>query len=289
MSIDHCPLCRDSNHKPCFSVQSYKLVICDNCGLFFITPYPAMDDVHSTVSRCRYDNLEIIDPDRHYRNSILNYDTLFSLIAPEIDGAASFLDVGCGTGHLLELAGRDTRLHRAGVELNSGRAEYARKKTRCEIFQTPIEQLNSGRQYDVITMINVLSHIPDFEKLFGSLKRLLTPDGKLILKAGEHSPKATRRTLPDWGIPDHLHFLGLNTIEYIADKYGFDILRHDRWPYSRDLFSPNRFKVSGRSKKRDLIKRIILHTPYALPILARAYDRLNGISIYSSLVIVAMK
>jgi hypothetical protein len=89
----------------------------------------------------------------------------------------------------------------------------------------------------------------------------------------------------DWGIPGHLHFLGLNTIDFICQKYDFKIFKHQRIPLSHDLFSPSRFKAQGRSKVRNVIKQLVLLFPFALPILARIYDIVKGERIYSSFII----
>ncbi|MFC1528299.1 hypothetical protein ACFL5B_00160, partial [Candidatus Latescibacterota bacterium] len=59
---------------------------------------------------------------------------------------------------------------------------------------------------------------------------------------------------------------------------------HDRKPLSQELFSPHTWKSPGRSAFRNTIKRIVVHTPFALAALARYYNMTHGTRIYSSFI-----
>lgn len=286
MTKPACLLCGSRDNEKRFSEHGYDLLVCRNCELFFIDPYPTSTaEVHERVVDYSYENLEIVDVNKHYRGERQYYTRYFPLIFEQCKGASSVLDVGCGTGHLLELLRRVPGLERAGLELNSARAEKARKVAGCEIYQVPIEEFKSEHKFDVITMINVLSHIPSLDSLFKSVRSLLSPEGKLILKVGEMRPDVTRSDIVDWGLPDHLHFLGLNTLDLICSKYGFRAQVHRRVPYSYDFFSPERWRVSGRSRVRNVIKRIAVNTPFALPAMARIHHKLRGGRIFSSFIV----
>ena len=158
------------------------------------------------------------------------------MVAKACEGAKSVLDVGGGSGYLLQQLGANPALSRCGIELNEDRAKMARNISGCVIHQVPIEQFTSDEKFDVIIMMNVLSHIHSHDDLFNSLRSLLSDNGKLILKVGEFSKEPKRTDVRDWEIPDHLHFLGHNTINYICDKYGFRIDTHDRVSYYRGCF-----------------------------------------------------
>jgi len=264
-------------------VRNYDLVSCIKCELFFINPYPK--DAHKHVLNYNYDKLEILDVDKHCLAEIQFLKKYFNMIAQEVRGAKAVLDVGCGTGHLLEQLSIYSNMIRIGIELNQERATVARKISGCKIYQVPIEEFSTNTKFDVIILINVLSHIPSFDKLFSKLRSNLQPNGKVILKVGENKRSIKKTDIFDWGIPDHLHFLGLNTIDFICRKYNFKICKHQRIPLRYDLFSPSRFKTPGRSKVRNVIKQLIVYTPFILPMLARIYDIVKGKRIYSSFII----
>jgi cyclopropane fatty-acyl-phospholipid synthase-like methyltransferase len=194
------------------------------------------------------------------------------------------LDVGCGTGRLLELIAGQPEIERVGIELNRSRAEFARRISRCEIHEVPIEKFECRQPFDVIFMMNVFSHV-HIDPFFSAVHRLLQDQGKLILKVGEVTRTVSKHATHDWGIPDHLHFLGMRTASILAQKYGFRITRHDRWPHSQELFAASTWQAPGRSRLRNLVKRTVAGVPGALPVLAKAYELWHGQTIYTSLIV----
>src|SRR5690606_17833410 len=187
MSGSRCPLCGGQVAREVFRERGIPLMQCGDCELFYIWPYPQdADQTYETVRTYDYDDLEIIDAQRHYASSQLYYQRYFPLILPELASARSVLDVGCGTGHLLELIGRHApHVRRVGIELNGPRAEFARQVADCPILQIPVEQLAADQTFDVIFLMNVLSHVPQLDPLFEAIKARLNPDGRIVLKVGE--------------------------------------------------------------------------------------------------------
>jgi SAM-dependent methyltransferase len=241
--------------------------------------------VHQTVSTYSYDALHIQDPEKHYSASVQFYQGNFLSIEEEVCRGGSILDVGCGTGRLLELLSKHESVYRAGIELNAERAAMARRIARCDIHELPVESFSPARRFDAVTLINVLSHIPSFDTLFPALRALLSPRGRLILKVGECSGKVKKSAMFDWSIPDHLHFLGLGTLSFLCRKYGFRIVRHDRTPLAQNLFTRSRWRSPGRSGVRDAVKAIVASTPFALQTVAAVYRAIHDDSIYSSFVV----
>ena len=280
-----CPLCGDSRHRFAFSERGFDLVQCDACELFYIVPFPMAHDQYKTVANYDYDELAIVSPSRHYASSQHFCDEFLPVIRQHLVGARAVLDVGCGTGYLLERLGQlDPRLIRVGLELNASRAAYAQTKANCEIRQEPVESYQTATRFDAILLMNVLSHVPSFDALFNSLYSLLSDGGVVLLKVGEMTSQVKRSAVYDWAIPDHIHFLGMTTIQHICDKYGFQIVYHERRPVSKDIFSAYKFRSQGRSRLRNALKRSILAVPFALRLLARAYDAVHGKAFYSSFV-----
>lgn len=287
MGMIICPLCESKDNQKRFVENGYSVLRCIHCGLFFIEPYPISPEVrHTVVQDYTFDDITIAGTKEQYAAEVEYYRESFDSIAKHCWGAKSLLDIGCGTGRLLELL-RGPGLICEGVELNAERAAVAHLTSGCTIYQVPVERLQTDKKYDIITMVNVLSHIPSLPQLFEALNRLLSEKGKLILVAGEMRDDVERGDVLGWYIPDHLHFLGFATIQYICAKFGYRILDHQRISYSAHLFSKARFKAPGRSRTRNAIKQAILWTPFALRFLRWRYDIQRSGRVMTSLIVLS--
>jgi SAM-dependent methyltransferase len=281
-----CPLCGAQENARRFSERHHDVLVCGNCGLHFIHPYRG--DAHEEVPPYDYDRLKFIDPARHYASSKSYYKRKYlSYVVSECGTAQSILDIGCGTGALLELLhDENPNIRMVGIELNKERAEFAESVCHCDVYQVGVEEFNYDGRFDVITMINVLSHIPSFDGLFASIRKLLATDGKVILKVGELTDDVRKGAMFDWCIPDHLHFLGVDTIRFICAKYGFRVIGHEREPFSADLFAVRRWLAPGRSAIRSTVKRAVALTPFALWMLRKLYDVRYGGEAFSSFIVI---
>lgn len=287
MSTASCPLCGSTESVKCFDENGYAVLRCNTCDLFYIDPYPSVADVRRSIAPLEGSKAHASAALRdRYAAEKAFYDEHFQAIFKQCAGARSLLEVGCGTGRLLELM-RDAGLDCEGVEPDPARAEAARVRSGCTIHAVPVEELQTGRKFDVITLINVLSHIPALPEFFIAIRRLLAERGKLIIVAGEMRHDVERRDAAHWSLPIHLHFLGFSTIEYICEKFGFRILARDRTPYSSSLFSRARFASPGRSRLRNLLKALILRVPFALRLLRWSYDRTRGGRVLASLIVLS--
>jgi len=288
MPTPACPLCQNTDTRFAFRDNGCELRFCHACELFFIHPYPASGRQHTEVASGRSDAIELLDCQQRYQGELHYYDRHFSAIEIECRNARSILDVGCGTGHLLERLAARSDAFRLGIELNPQAAQFARRTAGCEILEVPFEQFRSERKFDVITLINVLSHIPSFDGLFWSLRHALSPGGKVILRTSEMARSVSRWNQVHWGLPDDLHFLGLETLDCLCSRYRFTVARHIRQPFEEELFRPSRWRQMGRSRLVNLIKRAAISTPAALSALKSLYASMVGQRLFVSFIVLQL-
>ncbi len=282
-----CPLCTNQKTKRAFRDNGRSLEMCSMCGLFFVHPYPAGSRQHACVSSGVSNEIEILDCARRYRGEQLYYRRHLREITEECSGAESLLDVGCGTGYLLQSLASQPNLYTAGIELNAQAARFARRVSGRPIYETPFEEFRSDRKFDVIALINVLSHVPSFDGMFRSIRAALRPGGKVILRTSEMSGNVSRWNQVHWGIPDDLHFLGLTTLDFICAKYGFVIQRHIRTPFEDELFLRSRWEQVGRNRLHNFVKSAGIRIPLMLPALRQLYAATLGNRLFVSFVVLA--
>lgn len=280
-----CPLCGSLETEKAFTENGCTLRVCETCELFFVDPYPTCNVQNKVVASGANPGIGILDCERRHQGERLYYERHFSMIADECEGARTLLDVGCGTGHLLARLASRPGLDRMGIELNEQAAEFARRASGCQILEVPLEEFRGERQFDVITMINVFSHIPTFDGMFRSLRAALRPEGKVILRTSEMTRDVCRWNQFHWGIPDDLHFLGSRTLDFLCAKYGFTVARHILTPCEDEFFDTLRWRQMGRSRTRNLLKSAGVGIPHALPILRQLYRAALGRRLFVSFIV----
>lgn len=284
-SLPACPLCSGRKNRIAFRDNSCVLRICAACDLFFVDPYPSVTQQHEQASSGAHSEIHLLDCARRYEGERLYYGRHLASILEECAGARSILDVGCGTGHLLEKLAGLSDAHRVGIELNPEAAQFAERVAGCEVFRVPLEEFRCERMFDAVTMVNVFSHIPSFDGMFRSLRALLAPRGKLVLRTTEMAANVSRWNQVHWGIPDDLHFLGLRTLDFICAKYGFTIARRVRVPFEDELFRVSRWQQMGRNALQNVVKKAVVRVPGALRGIRRIYTSCLGQRLFVSFIV----
>ena len=97
------------------------------------------------------------------------------------------LDVGCGSGVFLSLA-QQSGFDVTGVELNPTLADKASRKARTEVVVGDFMSVDLGdQQFDVITLLDLIEHLPDPLAALKRCCQLLKPDGYLVAYTPNHS------------------------------------------------------------------------------------------------------
>jgi 2-polyprenyl-3-methyl-5-hydroxy-6-metoxy-1,4-benzoquinol methylase len=100
-----------------------------------------------------------------------------NLINSQQPNKGSILDIGAGTGEFLSVARQDG-WKTIGVEPSDKAKAIAKNKGVSFVEQTSELENHS---FDVISMWHVLEHVPDLNQQIKELKRLLKPNGTLII------------------------------------------------------------------------------------------------------------
>jgi SAM-dependent methyltransferase len=134
------------------------------------------------------------------------------------------LDLGCGRGYWLDRM--DERLEAVGVEYRYDRArEYdgPRPLTVGDATRLPLRDGSVA----LVWCIHVLHHLPDPEMALAEARRVLRPDGHLVLaETVEDHPliRVGRRIRPFWdGVPVESRYTGAVFRHHLRDA-GFDVV-----------------------------------------------------------------
>jgi ubiquinone/menaquinone biosynthesis C-methylase UbiE len=108
-------------------------------------------------------------------------DLELSLLEPYIHDGAHVLEVGCGTGLLLDrVQGRVARA--AGVDLSAGMLEKARERG-LEVFESDACTLPfEDESFDLVYSFKVLAHVEQIEQALAEALRVTKVGGHLVLE-----------------------------------------------------------------------------------------------------------
>lgn len=112
-----------------------------------------------------------------------------------LEGAKA-LDIGCGGGILAEAmaaSGADvTGIDMAEKPLGVARLHQLESGTNVEYLQTTAEELAAERpgQYDVVTCLEMLEHVPSPSRVIASATELVRPGGHVFFSTINRNPKS---------------------------------------------------------------------------------------------------
>ena len=188
-----------------------------------------------------------------------------------------WLDFGCGAGAFLKylrergsLAGRPLEL--TGHDVGSY-ADLLRTKDGFRILDLDQLRAEPAETYDVISMIEVLEHLPAPLEPLALVARLLKPGGLLLLTTGNlDSPVARRQGIHYRYCAPEIH-VSLFNPRCLAQLYG----RVGLIPYPVRYHGAVIFKVVKSLRHRRGL-RALASAALALPPVVRAIDLLYGVS-----------
>ncbi|WBX73693.1 class I SAM-dependent methyltransferase [Tenacibaculum pacificus] len=129
----------------------------------------------------------------------------------------TILDVGAGTGDFLKVC-KENNWKVSGVEPSEKARNFASKKN-IEL-QEDISDYK-GEQFDVISLWHVLEHIPNLIEYINQLKKLLKPNGVLIIAVPNYKSYDAKKYKEFWAaydVPRHLwHFSKISICKLFAD------------------------------------------------------------------------
>lgn len=140
------------------------------------------------------------------------------------------LDVGCSSGAFLKSA-RRMQFKIEGVEPAPTAAATA-KSDGFTVYQSGLENPEIPRNYfNVLTVFEVIEHLPDPKQFLEQCKSLLMPGGLLLINTGNTDSWTQNALGSTWEYYDiekhggHISFFNPYSIRLLAEAVGFKVLK----------------------------------------------------------------
>jgi SAM-dependent methyltransferase len=199
----------------------YRVVRCGRCGLVRSDPVLGADALAQLYRASTFDYGDELDGLR------ATYRRALERLAELVPGRAGLLDIGTGSGFVLELAQDSGWSGVRGVEPSEDAIAKARPDIGPMIAQDMMRPgLFEPGSFDAVTMFQVLDHMPDPLDLLDECRRVLKPGGAVM--AFNHNVSAWSARLLGSRSPiidvEHTYLYSPSTIRLLFDRAGFEVV-----------------------------------------------------------------
>jgi SAM-dependent methyltransferase len=175
-----CIVCKDKDISMKYIVNGFHIFQCRGCSLLFVGEKLSREELKTYYEKesTATEDYTYIDS-KNIENLKFSYVKLADLISKRIP-TGKILDVGCSGGYFLDcMQGWECY----GIELVSSYAQKAKAKYGNNIYIGTLEDYECTPEYfDVITLQNVLDHMPDPLQALNKCNVLLRPNGLIVVK-----------------------------------------------------------------------------------------------------------
>ncbi len=245
-----CPCCGAGGAEPtAISISlpidgvSYRLVRCPGCEVLFTDPRPD----ERTLAALYGDEYYVRNEERLMGGDLLRILFQRSVLRRRrrmVGGGAPgrMLDVGCGNGDFLAaMKERGWEVH--GTEFSAAAARISREKG-IEVREGDLRAAAFPDGYfDVVTLWHVLEHLPEPLADLAEVRRVLRPDGRLVVEVPNIAVPTFRSCGDAWfglDLPRHLQHFTPATLARTLARAGFEpARRHDfhHWDFTFTFYS----------------------------------------------------
>ncbi|MGR8946783.1 MAG: class I SAM-dependent methyltransferase [Gammaproteobacteria bacterium] len=214
-----CPVCAGQSFSHLFTKQDEPFVRCDECRLMLINPRPEFSQVVDT-----YDS----DYSDHYikkaDKKLKRCKRWVRRIQRQFKKQGKWLDVGCSAGFVVAAA-KQAGFDAYGVELEAAAVAYAQRTLGLSNVRVGVleQQQYPDRFFDVVSLYDVIEHVPDLNSVVRELKRILKPDGMIEIRTPDVAHWQTPRDLASWKEvkpSEHLYYFSAQTLERLFKNHG---------------------------------------------------------------------
>lgn len=165
--------------------------------------------------------------------------------------AGNVLDIGAGTGDFLSAA-KSGGWKIDGIEPNSHAKKLAEQKG---IYLTQETATLKSQSYDIITMWHVLEHVYDLEDQIRELKRLVKPNGFVIIAVPNFKSYDAKYYKTFWAaydVPRHLWHFSKTAIQRLFEEHGLQLEK--TLPMKFDSFYVSLLSEKYKNGKMNFLK-----------------------------------
>jgi 2-polyprenyl-3-methyl-5-hydroxy-6-metoxy-1,4-benzoquinol methylase len=223
-----CNTCEGTSARSLWERDGYHIVSCNDCGLVYVGEDPDTIDFGALYDEAYYTGGQVGVFDDYVGQAAARRSAarrrLFTL--RRLIPSGRLLDVGCAAGFFLAEA--QATYEARGVEFSEYSSRFAREKLGLNVFRGTLQDARfEAATFDIVTLWDVIEHVPDPAALLAEVRRVLAPQGRVVLTTGDIGSAYARARGAQWHLltpPWHLYFFSRATLEAVARRSGLRVV-----------------------------------------------------------------
>lgn len=246
------------------SDEKFDLLLDDNLDLLLTTPKPATTDLGRYYNSAAY--ISHTDARKSWVDKVYQIVKNYSLkkklklVNAFNTDRIKILDIGSGTGDFLNICANHG-WNASGIEPNEKARTMAMAKcVNSEIaLYKSVEELKKEPgvflSYDVITLWHVLEHMPNLDETIFNLKKLLKPEGVLVVAAPNfksYDAEYYKKYWAAYDVPRHLWHFSQTAIRRLFFFQSMEVVK--TLPMKFDSFYVSLLSERNKNKKNNYLR-----------------------------------
>lgn len=238
-----CPICSNHDLQVFAKIKEWNIWECQNCHHQFIKESADYETI--------YNDAYFHGAEGGYPDYLENADQLlaqgrwYGNLVNKYTEPGRILDVGTASGHILK-GFTETGWSGLGLEPNKAMVDIGRKELHLEMINKGIETFENDEKFDLISMIQVISHISGINLALKKASELTKPNGLLLIETWKRDSWVYSFTKMHWheyNPPSVRHWFLSENIDTLASKYGYKKiatgrrLKKIRGNFSKSMFT----------------------------------------------------
>jgi SAM-dependent methyltransferase len=227
-----CPVCGTAEPAALFAKDGFSMVRCRACTAVYVGDDPAAIDFQALYGQGYYTGghdavfADYTGQETARRAHARRKLWVLRHLWPRLPRRGRWLDVGCAAGFFLAEARSWYQVQ--GVELSEWSSAHARERLGLPVVTGSLQQAAlPDDHFDVISLWDVIEHVPDPVPLLAEAARVLKPGGRLVLTTGDWGSAYAQRRGAEWHLmtpPWHLTMFSRSTLAEAARRAGLRVV-----------------------------------------------------------------
>ncbi len=245
-----CPVCAEKSTQILHRVKGFNIVRCRSCSMVYVNPripnnklYTIYEDKYFHSADSFYEDYELTAALR-----VKTFNKWYLEICEYLKTTSgTALDIGCAAGYFLQVL-QENGWNTEGIELEKEMRAHVIEKG-FTVHGQPLEYFSSKKKYTLITLFDVIEHLPKLHDNIEKLTRLLDNNGSIALVTPDYNSFQRKLFGKRWfqlKPQEHIQYFTLETLRKAVEPHGLSIVHHSvSGQYADTSFLHNRLKRYG--------------------------------------------